>query len=83
MISVAQGPIMYQKDITLTCDSEGPDMNVESFRNILTNLLNLYFPSDEFSKVLNDGNVCPKKPKRELSIRIKKKSGDTKAYVRV
>lgn len=75
---MAQGLIIYQKDMTLTCDSEGPDMNVESFRNILTDLLNLYFSSYECSKVLNDRNLCPKKPTRVLSISINKNTSDKK-----
>lgn len=53
-------------------------MNVESFRNILTDLLNLYFSSYECSKVLNDRNLCPKKPTRVLSISINKNTSDKK-----
>lgn len=29
-------PMLCEKDMILPCDSEGPDMNLESFRNILT-----------------------------------------------
>lgn len=47
-------------------------MNVESFRNILSNLLNLYVPSYECSKVLNYRNIYQNKPKRVLSISIRK-----------
>lgn len=62
------GPVLCEKDVILTCDSEGPDMNLKSFKTILTNLLNLYFSSYECSKVLNDRNLCPHRPKRVLSI---------------
>lgn len=61
-------PILSEKDVILTCDSEGPDTNLESFGNILTTLLNLYFSSYECSNVLNDGNLYPNNPLRVLSI---------------
>lgn len=61
-------PILSEKDMILTCDSEGPGTNLEPFRNILTALLNLYFSSYECSKVLNDRNLYPNNPQRVLSI---------------
>ena len=60
--------ILCEKDMILTCDSERPDVTLESFRNILTNLLNLYFSPHECSKALNDRNLCPNQPKERISI---------------
>lgn len=62
------GATLCEKDMILTCDSEGPGMNLNSLRNILTNFLNWYFSSYKCSKVLSDKNLCPDKPKRVLSI---------------
>lgn len=65
--------------MALACGSKGPDMNVESLGNILSNLLNFYFPSYECSKILNYRTLYPNTPKTLLSISISKNSSDIKA----
>lgn len=57
---------------------EGLDMKTELFRNILINLLNLYFFFYECLKILNDRKLCLNKFKRVFFVSRNKNFSDIK-----